>query len=119
MFFSAVLILVRCVTVWAMNTTNMFSFGSTQNVVPPAPDHDISPIDRGFDNFYGWTRGYGVNSWFPEMMIRLPQGRPQFLDELRERPQHRRGLGEGVEALAGHRPNKPQAAATSSRRTGR
>jgi arylsulfatase A-like enzyme len=38
---------------------------------------NISPIDRGFDNFYGWTRGYGVNSWFPGMMIRLPQGRPQ------------------------------------------
>ena len=37
----------------------------------------LSPIDRGFDNFYGWTRGYGVNSWFPGMMIRLPQGRPQ------------------------------------------
>jgi len=37
----------------------------------------ISPIDRGFDNFYGWTRGYGVNSWYERMMIRLPQGRPQ------------------------------------------
>lgn len=36
MFFSAVLILVRLVTVCAMNTTNMFSFGSIQNVVPPA-----------------------------------------------------------------------------------
>src|SRR5438067_6891683 len=37
----------------------------------------ISPIDRGFDDFYGWTRGYGVNSWYSQMMIRLPQGRRQ------------------------------------------
>ncbi len=37
----------------------------------------ISPIDRGFDDFYGWTRGYGVNSWYPQTMIRLPEGRPQ------------------------------------------
>ncbi|HMC11947.1 MAG TPA: sulfatase-like hydrolase/transferase, partial [Pirellulaceae bacterium] len=38
---------------------------------------NLSPIDRGFDDFYGWTRGYGVNSWEPRMMIRLPEGRPQ------------------------------------------
>src|SRR5262245_44797544 len=38
---------------------------------------DLSPISRGFDDFYGWTRGYGVNSWEERMMIRLPGGRPQ------------------------------------------
>ena len=38
---------------------------------------NVSPIARGFDDFYGWTRGYGVNSWDPRMMIRLPAGRPQ------------------------------------------
>lgn len=37
---------------------------------------DVSPIDRGFNNFYGWTKGYGVNSWEPRMMIRLPEGKP-------------------------------------------
>ena len=35
---------------------------------------NISPIDRGFDDFYGWTKGYGVNSWYAQMMIRLPTG---------------------------------------------
>jgi arylsulfatase len=38
---------------------------------------NVSPIDRGFDDFYGWTKGYAVNSWYPQMMIRLPAGRPQ------------------------------------------
>ena len=38
---------------------------------------NISPIDRGFDNFYGWTRGYGVNSWYERTMVRLPIGAPQ------------------------------------------
>jgi arylsulfatase len=38
---------------------------------------NISPIDRGFDNFYGFTRGYGVNSWYEKTMIRLPVGAPQ------------------------------------------
>ncbi len=38
---------------------------------------NLSPIDRGFDDFYGWTRGYGVNSWYSQTMTRLPQGRPQ------------------------------------------
>jgi arylsulfatase len=38
---------------------------------------DISPIDRGFNNFYGWVRGYGVNSWFEKTMYRLPAGAPQ------------------------------------------
>ncbi|HEY2148726.1 MAG TPA: sulfatase-like hydrolase/transferase, partial [Pirellulales bacterium] len=35
------------------------------------------PIDRGFDEFYGFVHGYAVNSWEPRMMIRLPEGRPQ------------------------------------------
>lgn len=38
---------------------------------------NISPVDRGFENFYGWTRGYGVNSWYERTMIRLPAGAPQ------------------------------------------
>ena len=38
---------------------------------------NLSPIDRGFDDFYGWTRGYGVDSWEPRMMVRLPVGRSQ------------------------------------------
>jgi arylsulfatase A-like enzyme len=36
---------------------------------------NVSPIERGFDDFYGWTTGYGVNSWEPRMMIRLPAER--------------------------------------------
>jgi arylsulfatase len=41
----------------------------------------VSPIVRGFSDFYGWTTGYGVNSWEPRMMIRLPEGRPQRADQ--------------------------------------
>jgi arylsulfatase len=37
---------------------------------------NISPLDRGFDNFYGWVRGYGVDSWEPRMMTRLPAAAP-------------------------------------------
>lgn len=37
----------------------------------------VSPIERGFDDFYGFTRGYGVDSFDPRMMIRLPEGKPQ------------------------------------------
>lgn len=35
------------------------------------------PTERGFDEFYGFVHGYGVDSWNPSMMIRLPEGRPQ------------------------------------------
>jgi arylsulfatase A-like enzyme len=35
------------------------------------------PTERGFDDFYGFVRGYGVDSWEPRMMTRLPEGRPQ------------------------------------------
>jgi arylsulfatase len=38
---------------------------------------DVSPIERGFDDFYGWTRGYAVDSWEPRMMIRFPTGASQ------------------------------------------
>lgn len=38
---------------------------------------DVSPIARGFDDFYGFHRGYGVDSFDPRMMARLPEGRPQ------------------------------------------
>jgi arylsulfatase A-like enzyme len=37
----------------------------------------VSPLERGFDDFYGFTRGYGVDSFDARMMIRLPEGRPQ------------------------------------------
>ena len=37
----------------------------------------ISPIERGFDDFYGFTRGYAVDSFDARMMIRLPGGKPQ------------------------------------------
>jgi arylsulfatase A-like enzyme len=36
-----------------------------------------SPIARGFDDFYGFVRGYAVDSWEPRMMMRLPADRPQ------------------------------------------
>lgn len=36
-----------------------------------------SPIARGFDDFYGFVSGYGVDSWEPRMMTRLPEGKPQ------------------------------------------
>jgi arylsulfatase A-like enzyme len=39
--------------------------------------NNVSPIARGFDNFYGWTRGYAVDSWEPRMLTRLPAGATQ------------------------------------------
>src|SRR3954462_10355757 len=44
-FFSAARMRPRCETVCDMNTTNMSSLGSIQNVVPAAPDQFISPTD--------------------------------------------------------------------------
>ena len=35
------------------------------------------PTKRGFDDFYGFSGGYGVDSWEPRMMKRLPEGKPQ------------------------------------------
>jgi len=37
----------------------------------------LSPVERGFDDFYGFTRGYAVDSFDERMMIRLPEGKPQ------------------------------------------
>ena len=37
----------------------------------------VLPTSRGFDDFYGFVRGYAVDSWEPRMMLRLPEGRPQ------------------------------------------
>jgi arylsulfatase A-like enzyme len=39
-------------------------------------DHE-TPIKRGFDDFYGFVTGYGVDSWEPRMMTRLPKGKTQ------------------------------------------
>lgn len=36
-----------------------------------------TPTLRGFDDFYGFVGGYGVDSWEPRMMTRLPEGKPQ------------------------------------------
>lgn len=38
---------------------------------------DPVPTKQGFDEFYGFTHGYGANAWTPEMMVRLPEDRPQ------------------------------------------
>ena len=35
------------------------------------------PTKRGFDDFYGFVGGYGVDSWEPRMLTRLPESRPQ------------------------------------------
>lgn len=35
----------------------------------------LSPIECGFDDFYGFTRGYAVDSFDERMMIRLPEGK--------------------------------------------
>ena len=37
--------------------------------------NDPGPIERGFDEFYGFPHGYGIDSWNSKMMIRLPEGR--------------------------------------------
>lgn len=39
-------------------------------------DHE-TPTKRGFDDFYGFVSGYGVDSWESRMMTRLPEGKPQ------------------------------------------
>ncbi len=33
------------------------------------------PTDRGFDEFYGYTRGYAQDQWSPDCYQRLPEGR--------------------------------------------
>lgn len=39
--------------------------------------NDPVPTKQGFDEFYGFTHGYGANAWEPEMMVRLPDDRPE------------------------------------------
>jgi arylsulfatase len=31
------------------------------------------PVARGFDGFYGFVHGYGLDSWNPRMLVRLPK----------------------------------------------
>ena len=38
--------------------------------------NDPVPTKQGFEEFYGFTHGYAVNSWDPKMLIRLPEERP-------------------------------------------
>jgi arylsulfatase A-like enzyme len=38
---------------------------------------NLPPTRRGFDDFYGFVRGYAVDSWEPRMMTRLPDDRPR------------------------------------------
>jgi arylsulfatase A-like enzyme len=37
--------------------------------------NEPGPTERGFDEFYGFVHGHGLDSWEPRMMIRLPAGR--------------------------------------------
>ena len=39
--------------------------------------NEPGPVERGFEEFYGYVHGYAVDSWEPGMMVRLPEGRPQ------------------------------------------
>ena len=39
--------------------------------------NDPVPTEQGFEEFYGFVKGYATNSWDPTQMIRLPEGRPQ------------------------------------------
>ena len=34
------------------------------------------PIDKGFDEFYGFTIPHSISCWDPDAMFRLPEGRP-------------------------------------------
>lgn len=37
--------------------------------------HEESPVERGFDEFYGYTRGHSTSQWKPGNYRRLPEGR--------------------------------------------
>lgn len=37
--------------------------------------HEVSPIDRGFDEFYGYIQGHSQPQWKPERNQRLPEDR--------------------------------------------
>jgi arylsulfatase A-like enzyme len=38
------------------------------------------PVERGFEEFYGFTQGYEQDQWRPELYQRLPEGRAPELD---------------------------------------
>lgn len=64
----------RCVTL--AQVLKSAGYGTAMSGKWHAGD-DVSPVARGFDDFYGFHRGYGVDSFDPRMMARLPEGRPQ------------------------------------------
>jgi len=41
---------------------------------------ETGPIDRGFDEFYGYTRGHSHDQYDAEYYIRLPEGRTKEID---------------------------------------
>ena len=40
---------------------------------------DIDPTARGFEQFYGYLRGYEQDQWSPDRYVRLPEGTPPEL----------------------------------------
>lgn len=42
--------------------------------------NEPGPIERGFVEFYRFVHGYGVDSWNPQMIVRLPDHRPRRED---------------------------------------
>lgn len=63
----------RCVTIAeVLRTAGYRTFASGKWHVG-----DFDPTTRGFDEFYGFYKGYAVDSWNPRMLIRFPAGRPQ------------------------------------------
>ncbi|MCT4646681.1 MAG: arylsulfatase [Carboxylicivirga sp.] len=45
--------------------------------------HKTTPTARGFDEFYGYDRGYAQDQWDPEVYIRMPEGRKKEIDKPR------------------------------------
>ena len=46
---------------------------------------NVSPIDRGFDEFYGYVNGHSQPQWKPERYQRLPEDRePEFIYKPKE-----------------------------------
>jgi arylsulfatase len=39
--------------------------------------NDPGPIEKGFDEFYGFVVPHSIDCWDPEAMFRLPEGRPE------------------------------------------
>lgn len=39
--------------------------------------NDPGPTERGFEEFYGFLKDYGVDGWEPKWMKRYPEGRPE------------------------------------------